>query len=266
MTGLLRACHPAPTLAVTLLAALLAVAAGTGWEGGLLVTTAVLAGQLTIGWSNDLLDAERDRTSGRADKPVAAGIVAPVRVRVALAVALVAVVVLSALTGWRSASVHLLLVVGSGWAYNLGLKCTAWSWVPYAVAFGSLPAVVWLAAGPGWSSLPPAWMVLVGAVLGVGAHLLNVLPDLADDELTGVRGWPHRLGERTVRLLAPLLLLAGAVVVVLAPEGEVPVWGWAGLAASVALAAVAWATRGATPFIAAMLLALVNVAGLVLRG
>lgn len=265
MRDLLRACHPGPTVAVTVLAALLALTARTGWGDGLLVTAAVLAGQLTIGWSNDLLDADRDRAAGRADKPVAAGSVARGSLRAVLAVALVAVLVLSALTGWRAAAVHLVLVVGSGWAYNLGLKSTVWSWVPYAVAFGSLPAVVWLAAGPGWS-LPPAWMMLVGAVLGVGAHLLNVLPDLADDALTGVRGLPHRLGERAVRVLAPLLLLTGALLVVLAPGGQVPVWGWAALILSVALAAVAWATRGSTPFVAAMLLAVVNVAGLVLRG
>lgn len=108
--------------------------------------------------------------------------------------------------------------------------------------------------------------MLVGALLGVGAHLLNALPDLADDELTGVRGLPHRLGEHGVRLLGPLLLLIGALLVVFAPRGDVPVWGWVALALSVALAVVAWATRGSTPFVASMLLALVNVVGLVLRG
>ena len=48
-------------------------------------------------------------------------------------------------------SVHL-VSVASGWAYNLGLKSTAWSWAPYAVAFGALPAVVSLADDP---RLPP---------------------------------------------------------------------------------------------------------------
>jgi 4-hydroxybenzoate polyprenyltransferase len=261
--GLVRACHPGPTVAVTTLTALLAVAADAPVAVGALVTSAVLTGQLTIGWSNDLLDAERDRAAGRRDKPVAGGGV-PVRVvQGAAGVALLLTVVLSLLCGWSAALAHLVLVVGSGWAYNLGLKGTAWSWLPYAVAFGALPAVVWLAVGVG---LPPGWMMLVGALLGVGAHLLNVLPDLADDERTGVRGLPHRLGERRTRLLAPLLLLTGSVVVVLAPAGS-PSWGgWGALAASVVLAAVAWRTRGPTPFVAAMALAVVNVGGLVLAG
>src|SRR3712207_7375206 len=34
--------------------------------------------------------------------------------------------------------------------------------------------------------------------LGVGAHLLNVLPDLEDDAATGVRGLPHVLGPRRI--------------------------------------------------------------------
>ena len=48
---------------------------------------------------------------------------------------------------------------------------------------------------------PPAWMMATGAVLGVGAHLLNALPDLADDDATGVRGLPQRLGAGRVRVL-----------------------------------------------------------------
>ena len=153
---LLRASHPVPTAAVTALTGLLAVAAGHSLRTGTVVTAAVAAGQLTIGWSNDLIDAARDRQVGRADKPVARGEVTEGGVRVALAVAGVLCVALSLACGPASATVHLVLGVGSGWAYNLGLKRTAWSAAPYAVAFGALPAVVTLALPepqlprPGW--------------------------------------------------------------------------------------------------------------------
>jgi 4-hydroxybenzoate polyprenyltransferase len=71
-----------------------------------------------------------------------------------------------------------------GWAYNLAFKRTIWSAVPYAVAFGVVPAIVALALPtPAW---PPAWMLLAGALLGVGAHLLNALPDRGDDIAPGV--------------------------------------------------------------------------------
>ncbi len=262
--GLVRACHLGPTLTVTTLSALLALGAGADLGTGVLVVGAVLAGQVGIGWSNDLLDAGRDRAAGRADKPMATGQLDPCVVRRALVVVLVVAVLLSVTAGWRSAVVHLGLVVGSGLAYNLGAKGTLWSWLPYAVAFGSLPSVVSLAVGTGWS-WALGWMTVAGALLGVGAHLLNVLPDLVDDELTGVRGLPHRLGYRWTRLLGPLVLLLGSVVVAVAPGRPVPVWAWVSLALCLGLAVLAWTASGRTPFVAAMAMAVTNVAVLVLR-
>ncbi|HET9631027.1 MAG TPA: UbiA family prenyltransferase [Terrabacter sp.] len=262
--GLLRACHPGPTLAVTVFTALLAWSAGHTLASGMLVTAAVLAGQLSIGWSNDLVDVRRDRAVGRPDKPVAAGEVSESAVRAACGTAVVACVVLSFACGWRAALVHLLLGVASGWAYNLWLKRTVLSPLPYAVAFAALPAVVTLALpSPVW---PPAWVLVTGALLGVGAHLLNVLPDLADDEATGVRGLPHRLGARVVRWLAPGVLLAGSVVAAYGPGGgSLDATGLALLLGCVGLAVVAVVARGRLPFVAAVLIALANVVSLVLR-
>jgi 4-hydroxybenzoate polyprenyltransferase len=153
--------------------------------------------------------------------------------------------------------------VGSGWAYNLGAKRTLWSALPYAVAFGSLPAVATLARPH--PSLPAVWMVVAGAMLGVGAHLLNALPDLVDDAQTGVRGLPQRLGETRVRVLAPVFLLAASTVSVVAPGGGVPTWAWVALAACVCLAVVAVTGRGKVPFAAAVAIAAVDVVVLVAR-
>ena len=50
-------------------------------------------------------------------------------------------------------------------------------------------------------------MPVAGALLGVGAHLVNALPDLADDEATGVRGLPHRLGPRWTPPVATAVLV-----------------------------------------------------------
>jgi 4-hydroxybenzoate polyprenyltransferase len=261
--ALVRASHPGPTAAVTTLTGLLAVAAGHGWRSGLVVTGAVAAGQFTIGWSNDVIDAARDRAVGRRDKPVARGEVSDALVRRAIAVAGLVCVALSLACGAASAAVHLLLGVASGWAYNLGLKRTPWSFVPYAVAFGALPAVVTLALPQ--PVAPPGWMVAAGALLGVGAHLLNALPDLADDERTGVRGLPHRLGPRTVRWVAPAVLTAASAVTVLGPRGSVPTWAWLALGACLALAGLALVGRGRVPFVAAIGIAAIDVVSLVLR-
>jgi 4-hydroxybenzoate polyprenyltransferase len=191
--ALLLASHPLPSVTVTALTALLAAGAGHGLASGTLVTAAVAAGQLSIGWSNDLIDASRDRQVGRVDKPVARGEVREGIVRAATVAAVTLCVGLSLACGLASAAVHLLLGVSSGWAYNLVLKRTVWSAVPYAVAFGCLPAVVTLALPR--PEVPAAWTIAAGVLLGVGAHLLNALPDLGDDQSTGVRGLPHRLGS-----------------------------------------------------------------------
>ncbi len=259
--ALLAAAHGGPALAVTVVAGLLAVRGGLRPLDAVVVTAAVLAGQLTVGWGNDLLDLRRDRAVGRTDKPLAVGSLPVGRAARALAVAAVACLVLSALAGWRTALVNATLATGAGHAYNLGLKATVWSWAPYACAFGTLPSVLTL-AGPdrAWA---PLWMTGAGAALGVGAHLLNTLPDLADDERTGVRGLPHRIGARGSRVLAAVLLPAASLLTVLGPEGRPPAWAWAALALVIVLAVLTLVTRGRAPFRAAVAIALVDVALLV---
>ena len=254
---LMRAAHVGPALAVTTVVALLAVSQDLPTARGALVTAAVLAGQLTIGWGNDLLDLTRDRRVGRRDKPLATGEVSPATVRGCLAVAAGACLVLSLLVGWRSGVVHLGLGVAWGHLYNLGLKSTVWSWSPYAVAFGTLPAVVWLAGVPHvW---PPLWVMSTAAALGVAAHFLNTLPDLEADAVTGVRGLPHRLGTRASRAVAITLLGTASVMAALGPAGT-PSWsGWVALAIVAGLTVVAWRGRGRAPFQAAVAIALVDV-------
>ena len=254
---LLIAAHIGPCVAVTTVVALLSVAADLSPTKAVIVTAAVFTGQLTIGWGNDLLDASRDRAVGRADKPLANGSLDASLVRRCLVAAAVACVVLSFLAGWRSGLTHLLLGVAFGHLYNLWFKRTPLSWLPYAVAFGCLPAVVSLAGSPPVG--PPAWMVLTASALGVAAHFLNTLPDFDDDAATGVQGLPHRVGATASRVIATVLLVAGSAVAVLGPSGAPSGWAWGALAVVVALAAVALVGRGRAPFYAAIAIALVDV-------
>jgi 4-hydroxybenzoate polyprenyltransferase len=267
LVALLRAAHAPPTVAVTALGTAVAAAAGRGVAGCVLVAATVLTGQLSIGWSNDVIDAGRDATAARRDKPIAAGQVSRRTVAVAAAVALAVCVPLSLANGWRAGVAHLVVVAG-GWAYNLGLKRTAFSWLPYAVSFGALPA--FLVLGLDGAPWPPSWVLLAGALLGVGAHFLNVVPDLADDLAAGVRGLPHRIGERGARAGGAILLAAAAAVVTFGPAGRVPAWAYAALTAAVVLAAAA-AVLGRRPgsrlpFLLALLTAVVAVGLLVGRG
>lgn len=258
--ALIGAAHLGPAAAVTVLAAALAVSAGLSIERIVLVTGAVATGQLSVGWSNDLIDRARDRQVGRADKPLATGELSIAVTLWSCALALAATVILSLLCGIVPGLIHL-GCVGAAWAYNLGLKSTFFSWLPYALAFGGLPIFVVMAepgAGP-----PPVWMPLAGAMLGIGAHLANTLPDLADDEATGVRGLPHRIGERWTRALSVAILCVASLVIALGsrslPGGLVLLV----LGAVGALGCVALLTHGRTPFRAAVAIALADAVMLV---
>jgi 4-hydroxybenzoate polyprenyltransferase len=265
--ALVLATHAGPTVAVTAVATLLAVAAGVPAARTALVCAAVLAGQASIGWSNDWLDADRDRAVARADKPVVQGTVAPDLLRILALTAAATAVVLSLLLG-PLPGLLLLLLVASGWAYNAGLKRTPASVLGYVVGFGALPAGV-VAAAPG-TPIAPWWLVAAGAALGAAAHLANVAPDLEDDLATGVRGLPHRLGARVSAVTGALLLGAASVVLVVGPAGPPTAAGWMGLALAlpaVAVAALAGTARfRRAAFPAVLLLTVLDVVLLVAGG
>ncbi|TFF16656.1 UbiA family prenyltransferase [Cellulosimicrobium funkei] len=264
--GLVVASHFPPTVMVTAFALALSAGIGAGARTTTLVALAVLTGQLSVGWSNDWLDARRDVAVGRADKPVVTGLVTAATLRAAALVALGACVVLSLATGLLPGVVHV-VTVGVAWSYNALLKATWWSWAPYAVSFGLLAVFVVLAA-PG-EGRPAPWAVAAAALLGVGAHVANTLPDLEDDAATGVRGLPHRLGRRASSILAPVLLAAASALVVLAPPTPPGPVTWALGAVAVALALAAGVVgvvrpRSRAPFALSMAVAGVCVVLLVL--
>lgn len=263
VAALVRACHPEPTLAVTAIAG--ALAAGAGAPVGPVVL-AFLSGQLATGWSNDWIDRERDRTTGRVDKPVVAGRLDPGVLRTAALLAVLACVPLSLALGLRPGLAHL-LALASALSYNAGLKAGPLSFLPYAVSFGLVPSVVTLAA-PG-SGAAPLWASAAGALLGVGAHLANALPDLEDDVATGVRGLPHRLGRPASTVLMAVLLLVATGLLAFGPGAPGPL-GTGALTAAALLTglAVGLARRPASraAFLAAVAVALVDVGLLVARG
>ncbi len=209
-----RSAHPGPTLVVTAVALGLGIAVGLDPAPLALLVVAVLSGQISIGLSNDAIDAPRDRAAGRGDKPLARP-GAPLRTaRVLAAAAAVLALLLSAVLGWQLAAVHLVFL-GAGWAYNAGLKSTVWSALCFAAGFGAFPSLAPLALPE--PQLAPAWAGLAGALFGLAIHFSNVLPDLEDDERTGVRGLPHRIGRRGSAVVAFLALVAGALVVAAVP-------------------------------------------------
>lgn len=215
--ALVRASHPLPGVGVTVFTTVLAAVAGNGSGRCALVAAAILCGQLTIGWTNDRHDLVADRIVGRMSKPLAAGEVSARTVDIATAVAGALTIVLSLQLGWRAGWLHL-GAVAIGWAYNFWLKGTWWSWLPYAVAFGSLPAIATFALPT--HPAAAAWAIAAGACLGTSANFANALNDVDDDRVTGFRGAPARIGGKASLLVSAVLAIASCLVIALAsPSG-----------------------------------------------
>ena len=218
-TSLVLSCHPLPAAAMTV--ALTVAAALTGRSGPecLLVAATVLTGQLTIGWINDLVDADRDRASGRRDKPVAMGWIDPGTVSFATACAVLLVIPLSVANGTAAGIAHLAAVL-SAWTYDFYFKKNPLSWLPYAVSFGLLPAFLsYGGLGGGMHGSPPTVAVTVlAALLGIGIHFLNALPDLVEDNEQGLRHLPLLIA---LRIGAPRLLWISAAYTAVVAVGMV---------------------------------------------
>ena len=257
-----------PAAAVTGLLTVLTRASGAGKVRTGLVAAAALAGQLSIGWANDALDADRDALRGRRDKPVATGALSRSTAGWAAGVAAVACVPLSLALG-RTAGIAHLVAVSGGWAYDLGLKRTRASVLPYAVSFALFPLAAHRAV-PG-NLRTPAWLPLTGSLLGCGAHLLNALPDLADDAATGVRSLPLALGPTGCRRGAAALLAAAALVPPLAdpaarPRDSARLAATGGTAAAVALAVLSASAPARRAFPLALASAGLDIGLLAVRG
>jgi 4-hydroxybenzoate polyprenyltransferase len=178
-----------------------------------------MAGQLFVGWSNDYLDRGRDRDAHRTDKPVATGQIAPRTVGLAAIAALIAAVPLSLASGVPATAVHL-VGIASATAYNLGLKSTVFSPVPYTLSFSLVPAFITLGLTP--SHWPPLWVMAAAALVGVGGHFAQARPDVERDRPQGVLGLPQVVGEHISGIVAAALLAAGAVVIAAATRNALP--------------------------------------------
>ena len=257
--ALIVASHPGPCLAITAFATVLAAEAAHGREP-VLVAPAMLAGQLSVGWSNDAFDAGRDAAAGRTGKPVASGVIAARAVWIAAAAALLAALAMSLAISVPTAIINA-VVIGAAWAYNAGLKSTLASGLMYLAGFGPLPAYA-ASTLPGHPA-PTWWVTSAAALAGLGAHFANVLPDLAGDRATGVNGLPQQVAARwgagAVRGIALLLLLSASVLLLLAAKPHRRWIAVAGLAAAAVLAVTGARGAGRVPFLTALSIAAIDV-------
>jgi 4-hydroxybenzoate polyprenyltransferase len=206
--ALLRASHFGPTVLVTTIAFFAASFEFSASES-IQICLAIFAGQLVVGWSNDAIDYPLDRAANRVKKPLVSGEISLQLLQRLIPIALLTAALLSAIgpLGLSGTLVHLLSLL-SATAYNLKLKSTIFSPLPYIISFGALPWAIFLAAG----TTPPLWLYLALALFTTAFHFLNVVKDLQWDIEQGVLGLPQRIGKTRRLVSASLLALAGVLV------------------------------------------------------
>ena len=209
--GLLRASHFGPNLLVTFISLFFALL--YWWEGpAIVIAIGVFCGQLVVGWSNDVIDYKDDLLHNRQKKPLVSGQISLrllqncLRVMTPLAIVINLFGPLGFVGGGLS-----VLAIGLAVAYNFYFKFTIFSWLPYAIAFGALPSCMALSKG----QAPELWMWLGGALLGTAAHFLNVVKDMDEDRVSGIKGLPQRLGTKASVVTAIALIALAAVVILL---------------------------------------------------
>ena len=203
IAGAIRLTHPFPSILDGVVSGSVAILAGAvpfvGFELGLAMT----ALQLGIGAINDVVDAPRD-TGHKPGKPIPAGLVSrPAGGLIGLA-AFGLGLLLTFLVGPLAFGLAL-VVIAIGLAYDLRLKGTAWSWLPFAIGIPMLPVFGWAGATGGLTAM---FAVLVPAAVTAGAALAiaNSLVDVDRDRDAGASSVAIALGEGRARVLGIVLL------------------------------------------------------------
>jgi 4-hydroxybenzoate polyprenyltransferase len=197
----LRLFHPFPSALNAVAAAVFALIATAGEVSIVdlvLLTLAMLLAQAAIGASNDHCDRDLDALT-KPYKPIAQGLVRP---QTALALAgLFALAAGAICATFGLASVAAGAVgLAAGIGYNVRLKRTLFSPLPFMIALPALPFWVWLSLG----EFDPRlwWLVIFAPMAALAVHLSNTLPDLESDRAAGVRGLAHALGVERSLLVA----------------------------------------------------------------
>ena len=211
LRGIVRLVHPFPSTLDAVVTGAIAALAGADALLVLHLAASMLAIQAAIGAANDWADAPADATS-RPSKPIPAGLVSrSSAARVALVAGALGVGLAALLGPLPLAIAALGLAVGV--AYDLRLKGTRWSWLPYAAGIPLLPVYAWVGAT---GALPPAVgvLVLLAVVAGAGLAVANALADLERDAGAGTETVATALGVAGARRVGAALqgVAAGGAV------------------------------------------------------
>jgi 4-hydroxybenzoate polyprenyltransferase len=183
------------------------------WEGpAYVIAFTVATGQLVVGWSNDLYDYEDDVKHNRTNKPLVSGLITQQYLQkwLRFMVPFSFIANLFGPLGFKGGMVYM-LGIACGVGYNFYFKFSPLSPLPYAIAFAALPSSIAISK----EITPPVWMWLGGALFGMAAHFINVIKDMKQDQESGIKGLPQRLGTQRSVIVAVTLIALGVLTILL---------------------------------------------------
>lgn len=202
--------------------------------------------QLCIGVINDVVDFPADAV-GQPYKPLVRRVLR--RSTAAWAGVVLGVIGLGIAATINSATLGLdAAALGAGLAYDLGLRRTLLSWVPWWGGMAVLPLAAYATVGV----IPSRLLVIIplSALIAIGLHLANAQPDIDTDQRTGIRSLPVVIGTTAARWAGPAALAAAAVLALAlaVPLGQTGPFLFAGAGVLALAVAVVAVTRSQRPF------------------
>jgi len=241
--------HPGPSLLVAGVLVAIASLAGHGLPEGtriLQLVGAMLPVQLCIGVVNDVVDLPADAVA-KPHKTLVRGVVdRPTAISLGVALGAIGLGIAATI---NLATLGLdALALAAGLAYDLGLRRTPLSWVPWWGGMAVLPLEGYASVG----SIPSRLLVLLplSGLIAIGLHFANALPDVEGDRLAGRRSLPVLVGVERSRSFGPLVLAAAAVLalIIAGPLGQAGVVFFSGVGVLAIGVVAVVATRSPRPF------------------
>jgi 4-hydroxybenzoate polyprenyltransferase len=206
--------HPIPSFLTTLAAIGCALIFGLTLGDRRLwwIAAIMLAAQFSISALNEWADADLDARSSRL-RPIPLGLASRRTAAVVAAIGALAALLMSTLSGFGLvAFLVVILGLAAGSAYDVALKRTPLSFLPFAIGFPLLPLWVGLVAHRPASSL---LAIVAGAVpLAIGIHLADAIPDRDGDRDSGVQTLAVFLGRPAAEVVAAVLVGIGSAVAI----------------------------------------------------
>ena len=268
-SGYVRLVHPFPVAMNAVAADAFAMIAARSWPGAraiVLLAAAIIGSQSLVGIVNDVRDRALDAQT-KPQKPLVSGRATLPGATILGAVMGIVALAAGVALGWLSLAL-VIAMTGAGLVYDLWLKRTAFSFLPYVLGLPILPIWAWTAVRDAPARL---WLTYpLGILIGLGLHLANAMPDAERDAAGGVRGivqvvgrrgsltmcvtsfaatiilvaaltGPHRSGLTLLLLIAAALLLSvPAVLGVLYPTADTLQRNWGILIGCAICVASAW--------------------------